>query len=232
VGRQKPLASARGGSTPPRNLPKLQSTANMPKGLYCAKRVVMVTSLDRPALPRPRGRAGLGTRRLTSKFAPLTDIACVVSGSGRFVISGCGNSKEPARTPVDPLRLVTSIAYNRAVHFLTISDSADRPVPAGERSPFTEKLRQAGRSIPQYFVTATDDFHPSVVSPTELVTAGCRHGKSDARITTVVGTLVVAEQGDFLASLLVIGGISLAGTARPSAEPRASSPTHTGGKRA
>jgi hypothetical protein len=176
------------------------------------------------------GQSG-GSTLVTGLAGTRHDIACAVSGSGRLGIRSGGSSKEPARTLVDPLGFVTSIAHNRAVHFFMITDSADRSVPAGQQTPFAEKLRRAGRSIPQYFVTATDDFHHGVVSYTELVTAGCALGKSDAQIATAVGVLVKrnAAYDEQRGKEIALFGKN--GTAHPSAEPRAGSPARTGGKR-
>jgi hypothetical protein len=165
------------------------------------------------------------------------DIACAVSGSGRLGISGGGSSKEPARTLLDPLAFIPSIAGNRSVHFFMVTDPADRTVPARQQTPFAEKMRRAGRNIPQYFVTATDDFHHGVVSYTQLVTAGCALGKSDAQIATAVGTLVKRSAAYDEQRRKEIALFGKDGTARvpPSAEPRATpsgSPARTGGKRA
>src|SRR5258708_38575902 len=71
-----------------------------------------------------------------------------------------------------------------------VTDSADRSVPVKEQTPFAERMHQAGRDIPQYFVTATDDYHHNVVGYTELVTGGCVLRKSDTDIATAVGNMV------------------------------------------
>jgi pimeloyl-ACP methyl ester carboxylesterase len=177
------------------------------------------------------GQSG-GSTLVTGLAGTRHDIACAVSGSGRLVISGSGgSSKEPARTVVDPLRSVTSIAYNRAVHFFMITDSADRRVPAVQHTPFAEKLRRASRSIPHYFVAATDDFHHDVVSDPERVTAGCALGKSDAQIATAVGGLVSRNAAYDPQRRKEIALFDNTGTARASAEPRAGSPARNNGKR-
>jgi hypothetical protein len=177
------------------------------------------------------GQSG-GSTLVTGLAGIRHDIACAVSGSGRLGISGGGSSQEPARTPVDPLGFVPSIAHNRSVHFFMITDLADRTVPARQQTPFAEKMRRAGRSIPQYFVTATDDFHHGVLGYTELVTAGCALGKSDAEIATAVGVLVKRNAAYDEQRRKEIALFGKNGTARPSPEPRAGSPAPTGDKRA
>jgi hypothetical protein len=179
------------------------------------------------------GQSG-GSTLVTGLAASRHDVACAVSGSGRLGISAGGSSNEPARTLVEPLRFIPSIAHNRSVHFFMITDSADRTVPARQQTPFAEKMRRAGRSIPQYFVTATDDFHHGVVSYTELVTAGCALGRSDAEIATAVGTMVKrnAAYAEQRRKEIALFGKNGTAPARPSVEPRAGSPARTGGKRA
>jgi hypothetical protein len=135
------------------------------------------------------GQSG-GSTLVAGLAAVRRDISCAVSGSGRLGTSQDVSSKDPARTLLNPLGFVPSIAQNRSLRFIMVTDSADRTVPAKQQAPFVEKVRRAGRTIPQYFVTATDDYHHGVVGYTQLVTAGCVLGKSDADIATAVGTMV------------------------------------------
>ncbi len=175
--------------------------------------------------------AGQSGTLVTGLAGTRHGIACAASGSGRLGISGGGSSKEFARTLVDPLGFDMSIPHNRAVHFFMISDSADRSAPASQQTPFAEKLRRAGHSIPQYFVTATDQFHHGVASYTELVTAGCALGKSD-RVAAPVGTPVKRNAACDEQRRQEIALFGKNGAARPSAEPGAGHPARTGGKRA
>jgi hypothetical protein len=118
-----------------------------------------------------------------------------------------------------------------------VTDSADRTVPAKQQTSFVERMRRAGRDIPQYFVTATDDYHHGVVGYTELVAAGCVLGKSDADIAAAVGTMVKrsaafnAQRRKEIALFTKNGGAS---PPPPSADPRmapSGGQTRTGGKR-
>jgi hypothetical protein len=182
------------------------------------------------------GQSG-GSTLLTGLAGMRHDIACAVSGSGRLGISDGSSSKDPARTLVDPLGFVPSIAQNRSIHFFMVTDSADRTVPAKQQTPFAEKMRRAGRSISQYFVTATDDYHHGVVGYTQLVAAGCVLGKSDADIATAVGTMVKrnAAYEEQRRKEIALFGKNGTASPHPSAEPRtapAGSQARTGGKRA
>jgi dienelactone hydrolase len=135
------------------------------------------------------GQSG-GSTIVTGLAGGRRDIACAVSGSGRLARSYYGSSTDPARTLVNPLEFFPTIAQNLSVRFMMVTDSADRTVPAREQTPFAEKMHQAGRDIPQYFVTAIDGYHHDVVRYTELVTGGCVLGKSDADIARAVGTMI------------------------------------------
>ena len=135
------------------------------------------------------GQSG-GSTLLAGLAATRRDIACAVSGSGQVVTSHGTDPKDPGRTMLDSLGFVPSIAQNRSLRFIMVTDSADRTVPAKQQASFAEKMHRAGRDIPQYFVAATDDYHHGVVGYTQLVTGGCVLGKSDADIATAVGTLV------------------------------------------
>jgi hypothetical protein len=135
------------------------------------------------------GQSG-GSTIVTGLAAERRDIVCTVSGSGRLGTGSYSSSTDPARTLVNPLELFPTIAQNRSLRFMMVTDAADRTVPARLQTPFAEKMHQAGRDIPQYFVTATDGYHHDVVGYTELVTGGCVLGKSDADIARAVGTMV------------------------------------------
>jgi hypothetical protein len=135
------------------------------------------------------GQSG-GSTLVTGLAAGRRDIACAVSGSGQLGVSRDSDSNDPARTLVSPLAFVPSIAQRRSLRFIMVTDAADRTVPVRQQTPFAEKMHRAGRDIPQYFVTATDDYHHGVVGYTQLVTGGCVLGRSDADIATAVGTMV------------------------------------------
>jgi hypothetical protein len=164
------------------------------------------------------------------------DIGCAVSGSGRLAISPDTSSSDPARTLVDPLGFISSIAQNRPLHFIMVTDAADRNAPAKQQqTPFAEKMHRAGRDIPQYFVTATDDYHHGVVGYTQLVTGGCVLGKSDADIATAVGTMIKRNAAFNEQRRKELALFTKNGAASPPAEPRTApsgSQARTGGKRA
>ncbi len=182
------------------------------------------------------GQSG-GSTLVSGLAATRRDIACAVSGSGRLGKSYDVSSNDPARTLVNPLGFIPSIAQNRSVRFFMVTDSAERSVPAKEQTPFAEKMHRAGRDIPQYFVAATDDYRHGVVGYTQLVTGGCVLGKSDTDIATAVSTMVKrngafnAQRRKEIALFTKTGGAS----PPPSAEPRTAplgTQTRTGGKRA
>jgi DNA-binding NarL/FixJ family response regulator len=71
-----------------------------------------------------------------------------------------------------------------------ITDKMDKRVPAAQQIDFGDRLRRAGRQIPQFFVEATDEHHHGVLAYTELVVAGCVLGRSDEEIARAVATIV------------------------------------------
>ena len=83
--------------------------------------------------------------------------------------------------------------------------------------------------------TATDDYHHGVVAYTQLVTAGCVLGKSDADIARAVGTMVrrnAAYNGQRRKEIALFTRNGAA-SRRPSADPPAAPsgrPARTGGK--
>jgi hypothetical protein len=182
------------------------------------------------------GQSG-GSTLVTGLAGTRRDIACAVSGSGQVVTNHGTDSKDPARTLLDSIGFIPSIVQNRSLRFIAVTDSADRSVPARQQTSFVEKMRRSGRGIPQYFVTATDDYHHGVVSYTELVTAGCVLGKSDADIATAVGTMVkrnAAFNEQRLKEITLFGkngAVSAPSPVDPRAAPSGGQ-TRTGGKRA
>jgi hypothetical protein len=180
------------------------------------------------------GQSG-GSTIVTGLAAGRSDIACAVSGSGRFMRSYYSSSTDPARTPLNPIEFIPSIARNQSLRFILVTDSADRSVPAREQTPFAERMHQAGRDISQYFVNATDDYHHDVVRYTQLVTGGCVLGKSDTEIAAAVSTMVrrsaaYNEQRRKEIALLAQNGIA---SRQPSFDSRPASESRTpsrGGK--
>jgi hypothetical protein len=71
-----------------------------------------------------------------------------------------------------------------------VSDPADKRVPIAQQSGFVDRMRQAGRTVPQFLVEAIDEEHHGVVIYSELVAAGCVLGKTDQEIARAVSTIV------------------------------------------
>jgi hypothetical protein len=71
-----------------------------------------------------------------------------------------------------------------------MTDKMDKLVPVVQQTGFVDKLRAAGRRVPQFFIEATDDEHHGAQVYTELVAGGCVLGKSDEEIAIAVGLMV------------------------------------------
>jgi hypothetical protein len=117
------------------------------------------------------------------------DIACAALGSGRFVSPEIPKSKDPARNPFDVTEEFPKLAQDRSGRLFLVSDKTDKRVPVAQQTVLVDKLRRAGRQVPQFFAVATDDLHHDVVAYTELVIAGCVLGRPDEDIARAVSTL-------------------------------------------
>jgi hypothetical protein len=180
------------------------------------------------------GQSG-GSALVTGLAGMRRDIACAVAGSGPLAKPNDTGSKDPARSLFDPLGVVSSIAQNRSMRFIMVTDAADRTVPVKQQTPFAEKMHRAGRDIPQYFVAAIDEYHHGVTGYAELVAAGCARGKSDADIAAAIGIMAKRNAAYNELRRKEIAALSKTGTASPhSADPRAmpaGDPARTGNKR-
>jgi hypothetical protein len=117
------------------------------------------------------------------------DIACAVLGSGRLVANEFPKSKDPGRSYFDPTQNIPELAKNRSIKVSLVTDKADKRVPVAQQSSFVDRLRRAGRQVPQYFVETTDELHHGVLPYTELVTAGCVLDRPEEEISRALATL-------------------------------------------
>jgi hypothetical protein len=118
------------------------------------------------------------------------DIGCVVIGSGRIIPPELPKSKDPARSPFDPIQNISQLVQNRSLRVFVVTDKTDKRVPASQQIGLVDRLRKAGRQVPQFFVEATDDLHHGVDTYAELVVAGCILGRPDEEIARAIATLV------------------------------------------
>jgi pimeloyl-ACP methyl ester carboxylesterase len=138
------------------------------------------------------GQSG-GSKIIAGLIGLRRDIACAVIGSGPLLTPDDRKSTDPGRNAFDATENIAQVVQNRALRPILVTDKADKTVPAAQQTGYVDRLRKAGRQIPQLFVEAaetTDDKHHGVVVYTELVTAGCVLGRSDEEIARAVGTLV------------------------------------------
>jgi hypothetical protein len=135
------------------------------------------------------GQSG-GSKLVGGLIGLRHDIACAVSGSGPLATPGSPKITDPGRSFFDVNQSISQLAQNRSLRLLLVSDPADKRVPIAQQTAFVDKMRQAGRQIPQFLVEATDEDHHGVVVYSELVAAGCVLGKSDQEIARAVSTIV------------------------------------------
>jgi hypothetical protein len=168
-------------------------------GNHTARKTVLELNLMNAALDAIKQRYGFegfhlagqsgGSKLVGGLIGLRHDIACAVSGSGPLATPG-SKATDPGRTFFDVTQSIPLIAQNRSLRLLLVTDPADKRVPMALQTAFVEKMRRAGREVPEFMVEATDDDHHGVVAYTELVAAGCVLGKTDAEIARAVSTIV------------------------------------------
>jgi pimeloyl-ACP methyl ester carboxylesterase len=172
------------------------------------------------------GQSG-GSKIVAGLIGLRRDIACAVIGSGPLVAPDSRNSTDPGRTAFEATENISQVAQNRSLRPIVVTDKADKTVPVGQQTGYIDKLRKAGRQVPQLFVEAleaTDNIkHHGVTMYTELVTAGCIRGRTDEEIARAVGTLVKrnAEYNERRRKEISAKASILAAAREPLADPSA-----------
>jgi hypothetical protein len=118
------------------------------------------------------------------------DIFCVVLGSGQYLSPQGANATDPGRSYFDATKSIPQLAQNHSMRPFLVTDKMDKKVPVAQQTGFIDKVRRAGRQVPQFFVEAIDDNHHGVLVYTDLVMAGCVLGRSDEEIARAVSTIV------------------------------------------
>jgi pimeloyl-ACP methyl ester carboxylesterase len=138
------------------------------------------------------GQSG-GSKIVAGLIGLRRDVACAVIGSGPLVAPDSRKSGDPGRNAFDTTENIAQVAQNRELRPILVTDKADKTVPLPQQVGYADRLRKAGRPVPELFVEApetTDDKHHGVVIYTQLITAGCVLGRSDDEIARAVGTLI------------------------------------------
>jgi dienelactone hydrolase len=169
-------------------------------GNHLSRKTVLELELMNAALDAIKQRHGFegfhlagqsgGSKIVAGLIGLRRDIACAVLGSGPLTVIENAKSTDPARTYFDATHNISQLAQNRAMRLLVVTDKMDKRVPVAQQTGFVDKLRRAGRQVPQFFVEATDDNHHGVLAYTELAIAGCVLGRPDEEIARAVSTIV------------------------------------------
>ena len=170
-------------------------------GNHMSRKTVLELDLMNAALDTIKRRHGFegfhlagqsgGSRIAAGLIGLRHDISCLVLGSAQLASVAGGNSGgDPKRSYFDVIQNIPQLAQNQTMRIFLVTDLMDKTVPVVQQTGFRDRLRQAGRQIPQFFVAATDDNHHGVLAYTELVSAGCVLGRSDEVIAHATGTLV------------------------------------------
>jgi hypothetical protein len=169
-------------------------------GNHTARKTVLELHLMNAALDAIKQRHGFegfhlmgqsgGSKLVAGLIGLRRDVGCAVSGSGPLATPGGPKGGDPARTFFDVTQNIPQLAQNRSLRILLVTDPADKRVPIAMQAAFADKMRQAGRQVPEFMVEATDAEHHGVVAYSELVAAGCVLGKTDQEIARAVNTIV------------------------------------------
>jgi hypothetical protein len=169
-------------------------------GNHTARKTVLELHLMNAALDAIKQRYGFegfhlfgqsgGSKLVGGLIGLRHDVACAVAGSGPLATSGGPKTSDPARTFFDVMQNIPQLAQNRSLRILLVTDPADKQVPIAQQAAFVDKMRQAGRQVPEFMVEAIDDVHHGVVAYSELVAAGCVLGRTDQEIARAVNTIV------------------------------------------
>jgi len=119
------------------------------------------------------------------------DVACLISGSGQIVTRAPPRGGDPGKTYFDITGKVPSLAQNRALRMMVVSDPNDQQVPtAAQQTPMVQTLRQAGYVVPHLLVEATDPKRHGVIDYGAIAMGGCVLGRHDDEIARAIGTLM------------------------------------------
>ena len=169
-------------------------------GNHTARKTVLELNLMNAALDAIKQRHGFdgfhlvgqsgGAKIVGGLIGLRRDIACAVAGSGPLATPGGPRTADPGRTYFDLAQSIPRLACSASLRLMLVTDPSDKRVPIALQTGFVDKMRKAGRQIPQFMVEATDSEHHGVVMYSQLVVAGCVLGKSDAEIAQAVSTIV------------------------------------------
>jgi pimeloyl-ACP methyl ester carboxylesterase len=171
-------------------------------GSHLSRKTLVELALMNKALDALRQRYGFerfhlfgesGGGRLVFGLAEMRpDVGCLISGSGQIATRMVSSrSGDPGKTYFDVSGRLQSLAQNRALRMMVISDLRDQQVPtAAEQTPMVQSLRQAGYTVPHLLVETTDPKHHGVADYGALAMGGCVLGRPDAEIAQALGTLV------------------------------------------
>jgi hypothetical protein len=168
-------------------------------GSHLSRKTVLELHLMNAALDALKDRYGFegfhlagqsgGSRLVGALIEMRRDIACTVLGSGRLSTPGSSKVTDPGRTFIT-IGDLTPVVRNLSIRPLLVTDKEDKRVPAADQTAFVDRLRKAGRVVPEFFVEATDELHHGVVSYDQLIMGLCTLGKSDEVIARVVRAMV------------------------------------------
>lgn len=169
-------------------------------GTHLSRKTVLELDLMNAALDAIKRRHGFegfhlagqsgGSKLVGGLIGLRRDITCAVLGSGPLVLPESAKNADPGHTYFDAARSIPKVVQDRALRVFVVTDRSDKRVPVAQQTSFVDRLRRAGRPVPQFLVEATDDLRHDVVGYTELVTAGCVLDRPEEEIARAIATVV------------------------------------------
>ncbi len=110
------------------------------------------------------------------------DLGCAVPGSGNLIQLAATKSSNAPTAWIDPAAMAPAIVKGSRARILVVTDPNDAIVPAERQTGFVSRLRDAGGTVEQLFVQATDEKHHGVSLYAIYAMDACIRGASDAEI--------------------------------------------------
>jgi hypothetical protein len=139
------------------------------------------------------GQSG-GASLIGGLVAMRNDLNCAVPGSGRLVASQSSITRnnsvaDPALAIINPYDGVAEIARNSTAKIWLVTDPDDSVVMRKYQDPFVWGLRDAGRQVDQFYVSAADPQHHGVVKYAAAAVRECIRGSTREQVAEVLANV-------------------------------------------
>jgi hypothetical protein len=136
------------------------------------------------------GQSG-GSTLIGSLLALRNDINCAVPGAGRLQAKAESIRRnrlksDPAMLIINPSDGISNIVRASTAKIMVVTDPEDQRVTREHQDPFVQALRNAGRQIEQFYVSADDPLHHGVSRFAFVVARECVRGTAPGQIARLL----------------------------------------------